>query len=135
MGEQSEKSFDLDRIWAVWNRRQWLDLLVLVLPLAAGTTLVLSLPGPYRPTAPGLVERQQIPEAFGRNTVTSEIETRLQTIREKILSRARLEELIARFNLYPNLRGHKPSEAIVERFRRDITVEVKAKVGQPGSPG
>jgi polysaccharide chain length determinant protein (PEP-CTERM system associated) len=47
-----------------------------------------------------------------------------------MLSRARLEELITRFRLYPELRGKAPEEAI-ERMRRDVKLQPR-EVGQYG---
>jgi polysaccharide chain length determinant protein (PEP-CTERM system associated) len=61
-----------------------------------------------------------------KSTVTSELETRLQTISQEVLSRARLEDLIGRFRLYENLAKRMPGEEIVERMRRDIELEIKS---------
>jgi protein tyrosine kinase modulator len=124
------RGVELERVRGVWRRRKWLAILVFVVPIAAGTTMILSAPKLYRSTATVLVERQVIPEAFVRATVTSELETRLQTISQKILSRARLEELMTRFDLYPDLRTRMSNEALVERLRHDITLEVKAATGR-----
>jgi len=87
--------------------------------------VILSVPKLYRSTATVLVERQAIPEAFVRPTVTSELETRLHTISQEILSRSRLEALITRFNLYPGERKHASNEELVERMRRDVKLELK----------
>ena len=59
------------------------------------------------------------------STVTSALETRLQTINQEILSRSRLEALIARFGLYGDLRKRVSSEEVIERMRRDIQLELK----------
>jgi succinoglycan biosynthesis transport protein ExoP len=121
-----KKGAELARIRAVWSRRKWLAILVFLVPFAAGTSVTLSLPNLYRSTATVLVERQRVPEAFVRPTVTSELETRLQTISQGVLSRSRLEELINRFKLYADLRKRMPSDEVVERMRRDIQLEVKS---------
>ena len=135
MNDEAKKGLDstehdlrgfLERIPAIWQRRKWLAIPLFVLPILAGTTLIMSLPSLYRSTATVLVDRQQVPESFVRPTVTSELETRLQTISQEILSRSRLQGLIERFNLYPNLRKSLPSEEVVERLRRDIQLELKA---------
>jgi polysaccharide chain length determinant protein (PEP-CTERM system associated) len=64
-------------------------------------------------------------ETFIRPTITGEVETRLQTISQEILSRARLEKLIARFGLYPELAKRFPPAAVVDRMRKDIQLESK----------
>jgi polysaccharide chain length determinant protein (PEP-CTERM system associated) len=71
-----------------------------------------------------------VPETLVRPTVTSELETRLHTISQEILSRSRLEELIRRFGLYPDLRDSSPMEDIIERLRRDVSLELKASEGR-----
>src|SRR5262249_23313994 len=124
-GDEPKKGLDLDTILAIWRRRKWLGILFFALPFAAAITLIGSLPSLYRSTATVLIDRQQVPESFVRPTVTSELETRLQTISQEILSRSRLQQLIERFNLYPSLRQRVPSEELVERMRRDIQLELK----------
>ena len=103
----------------------WLAIFVFVVPLAVMLGSVPFLPNIYKATAVVLVERQQVPEEFVRSTVTSGLETRLRTISQEILSRARLEALIHQLGLYPDLRHRASPEAVVERMRRDIEVEFK----------
>src|SRR5438552_6207641 len=109
----------------IWSRRQWLAVVVFALTLAGTASIATFLPDIYRSTATVLVERHQVPETFVRSSVTGELETRLQTISQEILSRARLEDLITRFGLYPDLRDRLPVEAVVEKMRRDIQLELK----------
>ena len=123
MGDQIRHGLDLAR--AAWGRRKWLAIFVFVLPLAALLGSVPFLPDIYKASAVVLVERQQVPEEFVKSTVTSGLETRLRTISQEILSRSRLEALIDRFDLYPDLRHRVPPEVVVERLRRDIEVEFK----------
>ena len=130
--DEPKRPAELERIWAVWRRRKWLAILVFALPFAAAAGVILSLPNLYRSTATILVERQQVPEAFVRPTVTSEIETRLQAISQEILSRSRLEGLISRFGLYADRNMQASPEALVGQMRRDIQVEIKAR-GRDGA--
>jgi polysaccharide chain length determinant protein (PEP-CTERM system associated) len=58
-----------------------------------------------------------------RATVSNDLEMRLHAIHEEVLSRARLEELITHFNLYPQLRKDGVNKAAVERLRHDIKLE------------
>jgi uncharacterized protein involved in exopolysaccharide biosynthesis len=120
-----QKGVGIERLLAAWGRRKWLAVLVFAVPFVAAVTVIFSLPTFYRSTAVVLVDRQQVPEAFVRPTVTSELETRLNTISQEILSRARLEALITRFGLYPGLRKEGQNEELVERMRRDIKLELK----------
>ena len=116
---------NLDLALDAWSRRKWLALLVFAAVAGGAATVALSLPNLYRAAATVLVERQQVSEAFVRPSVTAELETRLQTIREDVMSRSRLSELIDRLGLYPELRQKVPLEALVARMRRDIELELK----------
>ena len=115
----------LSHAFQVWQRRKWLGLLMFAVPAAAMLSVTFNLPNLYSSTATVLVEQQQAPEAFVKTPVTGEADARLNMIREKLLNRAGLIELVNRFNLYPELRKRAPEEAVVDRMRRDITLELK----------
>ncbi|MBI2524716.1 MAG: hypothetical protein HYV93_01920 [Candidatus Rokubacteria bacterium] len=121
-----QKGAGLDRLRAAWSRRKWLAILVFALPATAAVSVIAALPVLHRSTATVLVERQQVPEAFVRPTVTSELETRLHTISQEILSRSRLEGLIARFGLYPDLRSRMSGEEVIESMRKDIRLDLRS---------
>lgn len=115
----------LETVLAVWARRKWLAMLAFAAPMSAALSLIAFLPNIYSSTATVVVDRQQIPETFVQSTVTSALETRLHTISQEVLSRARIEALIDRFGLYKDLRMRVPFEEIIERTRRDIKLELK----------
>ena len=125
MADETPQGFGLQGLLPLWRRRQWLAILVFAVPMSAGASLIAFLPNIYRSTATVLVDRQQVPESFVQSTVTSTLETRLQTISQEILSRSRLEALINRFALYPVLRRRAPLEDVIERMRGDIKLELK----------
>jgi polysaccharide chain length determinant protein (PEP-CTERM system associated) len=94
-------------------------------PFIAAASFIMFIPNMYQSTATVLVERQQVPEALVRPTVTSELETRLRTISQEALSRSRLDALITRFGLYADLRKSSPQEAVIERMRSDIRLDLR----------
>jgi protein tyrosine kinase modulator len=118
----SREGSELVRAWEIARRRWPVGLAVFLIPLSAAIGLTLFLPRVYRASTVVLVDRQQVPETFVRSTVTSAVETRLQTIGQEVLKRTRLEELIERFDLYPELRA-RSMEAATEQMRRDIGLE------------
>jgi succinoglycan biosynthesis transport protein ExoP len=126
MIEDGRKPSGLSSVFATWRRRKWLAIIVFIAPVVAGTSLISFLPNVYRSTATVLVDRQQVPEAFVRSTVTSALETRLHTISQEVLSRGRLEHLIKRFGLYVELRKRAPLEDVIGRMRGDIKLEIKS---------
>ncbi len=123
--------------WALdlWMRRKWVALLVFTAVMAAAVSTTVSLPNLYRATATVLVETQHVSEEFVRSSVSAELETRIQTIREEVMSRARLGDLITRFDLYPELkRKGLPFDEIIDRMRRDIDLELNSVTPTGRSP-
>jgi protein tyrosine kinase modulator len=123
--ENRRDTSGLDVLLEVWSRRKWLAILVFLVPFACIFSLAKALPDLYRSTATLLVERPEVSETFVKSSVTSELETRMHTISQEILSRSQLQELITRFDLYPEFRKRATPEEIVERMRRDIRMEFK----------
>src|SRR5258708_3126682 len=109
----------------LWRRRKWVALVVFAAVISAAGSISLSLPNLYRATATVLVETQHVSEEFVRPAVSAALETRIQAIREEVMSRTRLYDLMTRFDLYPELRakGVAP-DAIIERMRKDIELEL-----------
>src|SRR5690348_15337686 len=127
MPEQAaRKGAGVELALAVWSRRKWLAILTFAAPCSVVVSVGMALPDIYQATATVLVDRQQVPETFVRPTVTSALETRLHTISQEILSRSRLDALIKQLDLYANERRRVPLEEIIQRMRKDITLELKS---------
>jgi len=107
----------------MFHRRQIVAMLVSAAVLTSALSFALCLPDLYRATAIVLVERP-IPEAFVRSAVNGELDSRLHVIKQEILSRDRLTDLITRFDLYPELRARAPMDSVLDQMRRDIEIEL-----------
>jgi protein tyrosine kinase modulator len=116
---------DPDLIRDIWHRRRWIGILAFGAVLACGLSATLSLPNLYRASTKVLVDNQEISETFVRQSVTAELETRIQTIYQQVTSRERLTDLINRLNLYPEERRHQPFEQVVDRMRRDVNLQLQ----------
>lgn len=82
----------------VWRGRYWvLAVWLVVLTAAAGLAYVL--PNVYASSTMILVERQKIPEAYVRSTVTEGMQERLKTITQQILSRTQISQVIEEYEL------------------------------------
>jgi uncharacterized protein involved in exopolysaccharide biosynthesis len=105
-------------------RRRWTVFIatffaVLVLSL----TVVYLLPPIYVSTSTILIESQQIPEEYVRATVRSYVEERLQAITQQIISRPNLIRIINEFNLYADMRKKYATEVVIDRMRKDISLD------------
>jgi polysaccharide chain length determinant protein (PEP-CTERM system associated) len=127
----SQKSFNLYIYTDFLLRRLWYVIIPFVLILTGTVIYVKFAPRVYKASTTVLVTPQKIPESFVRPTVTSNIQERLQSISQEILSRTRLEQLINEFGLYPAQAKGQPMEQVVELMRKDIQFEIKT--GERGS--
>ncbi|MGE0866468.1 MAG: Wzz/FepE/Etk N-terminal domain-containing protein [Vicinamibacterales bacterium] len=120
------KQYSFDTLVLIARRRKWLIILPALLIAGAGAAIVHRLPNSYRSETVILVVPQRVPESYVRSTVTARIEDRLQTISQQIMSRTRLEQIVADFNLYPRERAEQHlMEDIVERMRtKDIGIDI-----------
>lgn len=104
-------------------RRRWVLIIVLTSvggPLAYGVSLLL--PNQYKSQTLVLVEQPTVPSEFVKPVVSTEINQRLASMREQILSRTRLEPLIHQYGLYPADINRLPMEELVAQLRKDIEV-------------
>jgi polysaccharide chain length determinant protein (PEP-CTERM system associated) len=83
------------------------------------------LPNVYRATTMILVDPQKIPEKYVASTVTSDPNARMDTLTQQVLSASRLEEIIDRNNLYPELRKKKSREEVLDFMRKKTKIELK----------
>src|SRR4051812_34038563 len=120
----------MDLALDAWRRRKWLAIAVFAAVACGAGTVAVSLPNLYRAAATVIVERQEVSEAFVRPSVTAELDTRLQTIREAVMSRTQLADLIQRLGLFPELRSQVSIEDLVARMRRDLDLDVKGVESQ-----
>src|SRR6266566_8923287 len=126
--------FTIARALVVLRGHKRLATVVFLAVLAGATTFVISLPNVYSSTATVLVEHPGTAEGAGKSLIAVELETRLQTIGQEVLSQARLMALMESFDLYPELRARGAHVAAVERLRSDIQVKlvrVEPAAGRP----
>src|SRR5277367_4177565 len=84
-------------------RRRWILIVVLALigpPIAYGISRFL--PNRYKSTTLVLVEQPSVPTEFVKPVDTSDINERLATMQQQILSHSRLEPIIRQYGLYAN---------------------------------
>src|SRR5258707_412186 len=87
------------------------------------TTLVWFIPAKYRSETLILVEQQRVPEHYVEPNIALDLQQRLQSMSEQILSRTRLMAIIDKFHLY-NVDRHADSDVAVERMRKDISIDL-----------
>ncbi len=82
-----------------------------------------------------LVEQQKVPETYVKAVVTEDLNGRLATMREQILSRSRLQPIIERFNLFAN--SNLSMDDRIDMTRKNIGIEpIQSEIARTnGLPG
>jgi polysaccharide biosynthesis transport protein len=108
----------------LWKHRLMV-LVVAILGAAASFAVVHQLPAIYRSEALILVDSQKIPERYVSSTVNTEVQDRLASISQEILSTTRLQKVIDNFGLYRDERKRLVQEEIIELMRKDISITLE----------
>jgi polysaccharide chain length determinant protein (PEP-CTERM system associated) len=122
-GSNSE-SVNLRQYLPLVRRRLW----HFVVPLFLGWLTVWSvswvLPSVYRSGTLILVAEPTMPKDYVVPNVSGNLQERLQSITQQILSRTRLLHIIDELNLYTEPGRHLTPDDAVERMRKDIEIEL-----------
>ncbi len=114
----------LSDYWVRIRRSRWTVGLCLLIGWTVGTAAGWFVPAKYRSETVILIEQQKVPEHYVEANVPADMQQRLQSMSQQILSRTRLLKLIDTFQLYRNGGSHVDPDAAVERMRKDIGVEL-----------
>src|SRR4051794_21501945 len=100
----------------LWQRRYHV-IICAVVALVAGVALAFSLPTTYRSTATLLVQSQDLPTSVVDAPEAGAVEQRIARIREQVLSRGDLIQLIEQNDLYEKERRAQPLSKIIEKMQ------------------
>src|SRR5438874_13740350 len=111
--------------WAMClsRHRRWVMVSVL-LGWSLGVCISLVLPARYRSETLILVEQQRVPEHYVEPNVAADVQQRLRSMSEQILSRTRLMAIIDKLNLYNLDNGRTDTDSLLEAMRKDISIQL-----------
>jgi succinoglycan biosynthesis transport protein ExoP len=120
---------------AIVLRRRWWILLPLFLSWLAVWGVSWFLPTTYQSEALISAEQQKVSDLYVMENVNVNLQNRLQSTTQQILSHASLKAIIDRFKLYstpPRMSGFFKPKDPIDQMRNDIKIEL---VGAPGYRG
>lgn len=120
-----------EHYWSIVRRRRWWLLAPTFLCwgiLWGGSWF---LPSVYRSETLILVEQQKVPEHYVLPNVAADLQQRLESMTQQILSRTRLLNIIDQLHLYPGERARLSLDELVERMRKDIKIDLVQAAGKP----
>jgi succinoglycan biosynthesis transport protein ExoP len=109
-----------------WRRRKWLLIVSFLAVFTVIVSLVVALPPLYRSSTTILFTQDDIAESVLTAGAANELELRLGAIREAVMSRTQLQEVIDGFGLYAAMKGSASPESMINRFRKDIRIDQQA---------
>jgi polysaccharide chain length determinant protein (PEP-CTERM system associated) len=120
----SEEKIDWQKWLELVRRRRWWFALPVFFVSAIVWGLSWSVPAVYRSETLILVEQQKVPEQYVVPNIGEDLQHRLQSMTQQILSRSRLLRIIDQFRLYEDARRRSNADEVVEQMRKDIQIEV-----------
>ena len=124
LDEKSPGQIDVQHYVGLVRRRH----IHFLIPLFLGWLVVWGaswvLPPRYRSGTLILVEQPTMPKDYVTPNVTDDLQERLQSITQQILSRTRLLHIIDEKHLYADSRARLTPDEQVERMRKDIEIEL-----------
>ena len=122
--EEKSEGLNLQHYLGVVRRRH----LHFLIPLFLGWLLVWGaswiLPPRYLSSTLILVEQPTMPKDYVTPNVNDDLQERMQSITQQILSRTRLLRIIDQFNLYASDHAQRSPDEKVERMRKEINIEL-----------
>jgi polysaccharide biosynthesis transport protein len=122
--EEKSEGFDLHRYLGVVRRRH----LHFLIPVFLGWAMVWGsswvLPPRYLSSTLILVEQPTMPKDYVTPNVNDDLQERMQSITQQILSRTRLLHIIDQFNLYAASHSQPSRDQKVDVMRKDIGIEL-----------
>lgn len=124
--------YRLSDFWHAFLRRFWILVLSVGLIAPAALAIAYFLPSQYRSGALILVESQQI--SLVESTVTVSASERLQRIRQKLMTRDNLLDMINKFGLYAERTDLSPTDKVV-LVRDNTAINPTTLPGTRANPG
>ena len=124
--QERDETFKLDYYINLIFKHRWLIIIPFCLAMIVGIYLSLTLPRIYQASTSILVRPQQVPKDYVQSIVTADLESRIRSISQQILSRTNLEKIINQFNLFsdPEQQNMSIGDKIIT-LREQIVVELQ----------
>ena len=120
-----QEGLNIQYLWAAFRRRFWMVVFPFFIFSLAALVYAIIAPKIFVSSALILIQPQEVPTEYVRSTVTTDVQARLNSITEQVMSRSRLEEIINKYDLYPKIRATRTMYSAVEKLRENITLNIK----------
>jgi uncharacterized protein involved in exopolysaccharide biosynthesis len=112
-----------DQLGTAWRRRRRQIVILFILCAGASGVVISRLKPTFRATAVVVVDDSTTPPEYVRSMVTGDTETKLRTLRERLLGHDVLAEAVKREKLYPEL-AKLGVAGQVAKLRKDLDIKI-----------
>jgi polysaccharide chain length determinant protein (PEP-CTERM system associated) len=130
----SQRELTIEDYKTILRRRIWFLIIPAVVFSASAYTVSHFLPARYKSETVILVEAPAVSSELVK-PIGGDTNQRLATMREEILSRTRLQQIIEKFNLYREDLGKQAMEVLVARLRSSIDVSAVRPMDRTNASG
>lgn len=108
----------------VVKRFWWVPPLTTLFLGTVGVVATLVLPKKYTSSTLVLVEQPTVPTEYVKPVVSDDLNRRVESMKQQVLSRSSLQPIIEKFNLYPSQRQKAHMEDLVDQLRKSVEVDL-----------
>src|ERR1035438_6427185 len=129
------RALNVEDYLAIVKRQWWIVVIpTVILPIAA-IALTFVIPPVYEAQSLVLIDQQKVPENFVQPIVNEDLDSRVASMNEQILSRSSLQPIVDKYNLYGDQR--LDMDARIDKVRKDITLAaIRSQISHgDGLPG
>ena len=131
---EEEQQLGIRQLFAIVKRRFWWILIPALLGPAVGISITYAIKPVYTSKTFVLIEQPKVPDKFVPQVITDQLDARLMTLQEQILSRSRLEPIVERLGLFRDGTAKLSMEDKVGRLRKAIDVKTITPEGSGRVP-
>lgn len=108
----------------IFARRKWLILFSFIILMFGATLYCVVVPDQYKAATKMLVIPPAVSESLVRSTMNYNVQERLESVREQVLSRARLLQVIDQTGLFPAEKASMTPDALAKKMQNRIKIDV-----------
>jgi polysaccharide chain length determinant protein (PEP-CTERM system associated) len=129
------RALNVEDYLVILKRRWWLIAIPAVIFPIIAIAITFVIPPKYQSQTLVLINQQKVPEDFVKTLVTEDLDSRLASMKEQILSRSSLQPIIEKYNLYAD--KHTNMDERIDLVRKDILIEpIRSEIAHSnGLPG
>ncbi|WP_213803895.1 Wzz/FepE/Etk N-terminal domain-containing protein [Granulicella sp. dw_53] len=129
------RALSVDDYFTILKKRWWIVIVPAIIFAIVGVGLTFFVQPEYISQTLVLIEQQKVPDNYVKPIVSEDLNARLASMQEQILSRSRLQPIIERFNLYGT--SGMGMDGRIDKVRKDIQIKpIESQIARTGGlPG